>query len=753
MANDLRFISTLDHSDFDKGISESTAEIRKLAEDTNQAQKGIKGMFDVPEIRQAREQFAGVDAAIKKFTSAMSRELPMKMELRRTQEAAQELERAYRALSDEQRNTASGQALKRSIDQLIQKGGQLRDTMADVQRAMKFKASDTATFDAVAMGIRTATSAAQVATGVFALFGASEQEVAKIQKDLIALMSIANGLKTIQNALQKESALMLGLEAARTATLNAVTSARIALTNALTVSTTKLATAMGLSAAATKALRIALAGLAIGAVIALVTALAKSLNDTTSAAKKAEEEQKRINEVTAKGAAVYVQEIATLAAYRKEVENFNGTARQESILVDELNTKYGDALGKHAKLAEWKSVLIQKGAAYAKQLMQEAMAQAALTKYVDAYMTVMEAQRNVQKAMMDAARAGTLDKLFNGGQYRIAIVAARNEMAKAEEEAKSYLRMFNSAFSASWDTRRAADLGTPKETKQPKSSKTTKTETKKEQAPEGSAAWYDEQIKRLQTLADKATNADERMRLLGEAMAYSGIKAAKYPESIETASEKVQRLKDDLKLLSEQTQKSIEKIDLSPIGERLQKQMDKIRENMESFTQSVAQIQSGIRSMGQIVGNVGKIMGGAAGDWLSWAANVISAISAALPEIAKLLPALFSKAAAETMAQNASMGPFGWVSGIAAMASILAAMASLPKFATGGIVGGTSYTGDKQLVRVNSGEMILNGQQQANLWNAVNSSGYAGGQVTFRIEGQQLVGVLNNYNSKYSRLR
>ena len=111
------------------------------------------------------------------------------------------------------------------------------------------------------------------------------------------------------------------------------------------------------------------------------------------------------------------------------------------------------------------------------------------------------------------------------------------------------------------------------------------------------------------------------------------------------------------------------------------------------------------------------------------------------------------KAAAEAMAQNSAMGPFGWISGLAAMASIIAAMATLPKFATGGIVGGTSYGGDRQLVRVNSGEMILNHQQQAQLWNAISSGSVGGGEVKFRIEGQQLVGVLNNYNSKYRKVR
>ena len=54
------------------------------------------------------------------------------------------------------------------------------------------------------------------------------------------------------------------------------------------------------------------------------------------------------------------------------------------------------------------------------------------------------------------------------------------------------------------------------------------------------------------------------------------------------------------------------------------------------------------------------------------------------------------------------------------IASISSVKNSMPKFATGGIVGGSSATGDRLLVRVNSGEMILNKHQQLMLWQLLN---------------------------------
>jgi hypothetical protein len=48
---------------------------------------------------------------------------------------------------------------------------------------------------------------------------------------------------------------------------------------------------------------------------------------------------------------------------------------------------------------------------------------------------------------------------------------------------------------------------------------------------------------------------------------------------------------------------------------------------------------------------------------------------------------------------------------------------SAPAFQDGGIVGGSSMSGDKIMARVNSGEMVINKQQQSNLFKMANSGG------------------------------
>lgn len=112
---------------------------------------------------------------------------------------------------------------------------------------------------------------------------------------------------------------------------------------------------------------------------------------------------------------------------------------------------------------------------------------------------------------------------------------------------------------------------------------------------------------------------------------------------------------------------------------------------------------------------------------------------------------------ATASAQAASLGPFGWLAFVGAGMGALATMISAVKgYATGGIVEGATYHGDKILARVNAGEMILNKRQQGNLWDILDNGASArgmGGRVDFHISGPNLVGTLRNYDNKMSKVR
>ena len=103
------------------------------------------------------------------------------------------------------------------------------------------------------------------------------------------------------------------------------------------------------------------------------------------------------------------------------------------------------------------------------------------------------------------------------------------------------------------------------------------------------------------------------------------------------------------------------------------------------------------------------------------------------------------------------VGPVLAAAAIGTIMGILLSVISKSKFANGGIVPGASKIGDFNLVRVNGGELILNQRQQKNLFdmidkNRVNNVNNTTGNVVFTIQGDKLVGVLDNYNKKRSRM-
>lgn len=109
-------------------------------------------------------------------------------------------------------------------------------------------------------------------------------------------------------------------------------------------------------------------------------------------------------------------------------------------------------------------------------------------------------------------------------------------------------------------------------------------------------------------------------------------------------------------------------------------------------------------------------------------------------------------AVARHMATAAAVPYPGNIAAIASTAGALAAaFAAIPAFAEGGIVGGNSKTGDKILARLNSGELILNTGQQNTLWSLLNSKNNSGGNVTFELRGDKLIGVIENTKKKRSK--
>jgi hypothetical protein len=161
-----------------------------------------------------------------------------------------------------------------------------------------------------------------------------------------------------------------------------------------------------------------------------------------------------------------------------------------------------------------------------------------------------------------------------------------------------------------------------------------------------------------------------------------------------------------------------------------------------------------LSSIGSVLSTVSGLANEGAAAWITYGANIVQSIAGAIPSIKALTNANAMAAASEAAKNSAALGPLGWVMAGVAVASIIAAMLSVPKFATGGIVPGNMYAGDNMLIRANSGEMILNRTQQGNLFRMLQNGGSNSDfHAKLTIDGDKLAVLIDKVNKKKNRLK
>lgn len=169
---------------------------------------------------------------------------------------------------------------------------------------------------------------------------------------------------------------------------------------------------------------------------------------------------------------------------------------------------------------------------------------------------------------------------------------------------------------------------------------------------------------------------------------------------------------------------------------------------MESFAENMAV------GFGQLIGSI-----------MSGAPIIQSIFSFLMSNIAQVMEQLGKAAIQIGITMKAVKMSFAnpasaIVAGIALIAFSTLIKSFVPKdlqgFANGGIVGGSSFYGDKVLARVNSGELILNQSQQRNLWGMMDSNvsntnvSLDGG---FKLKGSDLELVIERTIAKKTRTR
>jgi hypothetical protein len=160
---------------------------------------------------------------------------------------------------------------------------------------------------------------------------------------------------------------------------------------------------------------------------------------------------------------------------------------------------------------------------------------------------------------------------------------------------------------------------------------------------------------------------------------------------------------------------------------------------------------NGINAMSNVISALNtNTIDGAAG-FLTWAANLATATAMAVDSAKALIPAKTAEGAASAGAEAAKTPLVGWLLVGGAIASAIAAFASIPNFAEGGVVPGSNFR-DGIAARLSSGEMVINPADQKKLFDSIHSGNLGGGgSARSVITGEQIVTVVNNYGRRTGR--
>ena len=281
-------------------------------------------------------------------------------------------------------------------------------------------------------------------------------------------------------------------------------------------------------------------------------------------------------------------------------------------------------------------------------------------------------------------------------------------------------------------------------------------------------AEFEEVSKQLEGWKDKLSAVDEKLKKKEEVKPkFEKGSIADYQDQIAAINEQLQNqnLSMDVRLnlltdkenLENQAQELINPLKAKEEAEKAAEEAEKERAKQQEERKS-KQIE-GYQAIGDAASAMGQLMSAAGAEGAAAAMQIVATTANATAQMIPQIMALIGAKEGEAMANGtASAAALPFPANIAAIASIIATVvgtfasifSTVGAFAGGGIIQGASTHGDQLLARVNAGEMILNGSQQARLFNLLDGAGAIGGagmgQVSFKIKGSDLYGSLSNYS-------
>ena len=540
------------------------------------------------------------------------------------------------------------------------------------------------------------------------------------------------------------------------------------------------------AAVATRALGVAVKSLLIStgvgiAIVALTEAINYLMNSSDDAAKSVD----KLSEAEQKAKMAHQQTAQQIAGVRSEMmqniaalKNFKGSKEQEKAMVQQMNTKYGEAMGYYSTVSQWYQTLTANSKAYCNQMINEITIRNLANQAADLQQQRYDythdkngrtkkfsAEKQIglvkaQKGDPGAFRMGNewvrkyetsqkaeADKVVTNLYRQEQNIKKRMEALVRQNQNISYKHTAGySAAPPTLNTSKGSggNAGGGGNT----NTGNTPVVTEGKKALEGSIDWYEEKInekqKELNATADKAT-----ARALNAEM--EGLQRQLYMLKVDIGIEEVPKL--DVKAfevnlkaqLDEGMEAMRQRLSDKPLVintevEAKARDYDHISSLFNIDVSNFESVRTGLADINGISDSTAKGMAvaGASCKMLGSALQQLGGDSAAA-KAGMVAAAIGQFVLSFAQAMSTCKTWIDWLAfGISGTAQLTSIISTISQFATGGIVGGNQTSGDKVLVRVNSGEMILNAAQQARLFAIANGAAVQG--VSVNTAGLQGIG-------------
>ena len=528
------------------------------------------------------------------------------------------------------------------------------------------------------------------------------------------------------------------------------------------------ATFRGTAVSATT-LKLAIQGLLISTGVGVaIVALTTVIGELTMRADDAADSMDGLSEAEQKAKEAHEQEARQIGEVRSamalniaKLKEFKGSKNDEKKIVDEMNRTYGEAMGYYSTVGQWYEALTGNSKAYCDQMIAEIRLRTLANKVAENQEKQHDIIYNKDGSRKKYSKGSKLKDSPGYGVGLGALDLAQRALDGLKKEENALKKEMESITGGNQKYKKFKGYSptAPKGTVIPQESSSGKKKGKgkgkasgkqgssskqdKKAVPE-SVEWYTDRLsdlhEKILSTADEAqatalqTEYDRIEKLLEKKRQRIGLSKADTPsaptdknhgegytdetdykrKSFSNAQQRATQVQQDFDIGiigADEAKRQIEQIrgELQELGLKSTtisidtSDTDKAKQKMQGAISAVQTMGSSLSGLGNEIG-VPEL-------------NIAGTLAQAV--------ATMTEGYATATTQASTLGPWAWIAfaatGLAQLTSMIAAVKQANTFATGGIIGGTSTSGDRKFARVNSGEMILNKWQQGRLFGMINT--------------------------------